>query len=117
MKSNELLPILVKIKELSLQLAKAIDLVVDPVKKIAPEKEEKKVEEKTTPVVVEEPKKEITLDEVRTALASLFKDGYTNDLKVFLRKYCSKICFFCMIKLKEIIVFFLINIIVLLYIQ
>ena len=43
MKSNELLPILVKIKELSLQLANAIDLVVDPVKKVAPAKEEKKV--------------------------------------------------------------------------
>lgn len=58
MKSNELLPILVKIKELSLQLAKVIDLVVGPAKKVAPEKEEKKVEEKTAPVVVEEPKKE-----------------------------------------------------------
>lgn len=90
MKSNELLPILVKIKELSLQLANAIDLVVDPAKKVAPEKEEKKVEEKTTQVVVEEPKKEITLVEVRTVLASISKDGYTNDVKALLRKYGSE---------------------------
>ncbi len=90
MKLNELLPILVKIKELSLQLANAIDLVVDSAKKVAPEKEAKKVEEKTTPVVVEEPKMEITLVEVRTVLASLSKDGYTNDVKALLRKYGSE---------------------------
>lgn len=72
MKSNELLPILVKIKELSLQLVKAIDLVVDPVKKVAPEKEEKKVEEKATPVVVKEPKKEIRIHFILRHVIRLF---------------------------------------------
>ena len=77
---NELVDVLVKIKELSLQLVKAIDVVVVPVAE----------EEKEAPkLIAEEPKKKVTLVEVRTALAGLSRDGYTNDVRTLLKKYGS----------------------------
>ena len=79
---SELTEILVKSKELLAQLIKAIDVVLETSKLVAPAVVEAEA-------VKEEPKKNVTLVEVRTALAGLSRDGYTNDVRSLLKKYGS----------------------------
>lgn len=79
---SELTEVLVKTKELLAQLIKAIDIVLDTSKLVAPAVVEAEA-------VKEEPKKKVTLVEVRTALAGLSRDGYTNDVRSLLKKYGS----------------------------
>lgn len=86
MKINELIPILVTIKDLALQLVKAIDLITETAEIVAPKAEAAKIETKSE-IAVQTPKKEVTLVEVRTVLAGLSKNGYTNDVKALLKKY------------------------------
>ena len=57
-------------------------VLTDSAKIIKEATDEKKVIE-----TKEEPKKEVTLIDVRTALAKLSKEGYTNDVKALLNKY------------------------------
>lgn len=75
-------PILLTIRSLAEQLIKLIDVITDSAKIVKEVISEDKVVE-----VKEEPKKEVTLIEVRTALAKLSKEGYTNDVKALLNKY------------------------------
>src|SRR5574344_651061 len=75
-------PILLTIRSLAEQLIKLIDVITDSTKIVKEVISEDKVAE-----VKEEPKKEVTLIEVRTALAKLSKEGYTNDVKALLNKY------------------------------
>lgn len=86
MKINELIPVLVTIKELALQLVKTIDLITETAEIVTPKVEAAQIETKPE-VAVSAPKKEVTLVEVRTVLANLSKNGYTNDVKSLLKKY------------------------------
>ncbi len=70
---NEVKVVLMKIKELSLELIKAIDVATQE------EKEEKAIESK----------KEVTLVEVRSVLAGLSRDGFTSEVRELLKKYGS----------------------------
>ena len=72
MEMNKVEPILLTIRSLAEQLIKLIDVFTDSAKIIKEATDEKKVIE-----TKEEPKKEVTLIEVRTALAKLSKEGYT----------------------------------------
>ena len=76
MEMNKVEPILLTIRSLAEQLIKLIDVFTD-----SATGEKKVIETK------EEPKKEVTLIDVRTALAKLSKEGYTNDVKALLNKY------------------------------
>ena len=82
MEMNKVEPILLSIRSLAEQLIKLIDVFTDSAKIIKEATDEKKVIE-----TKEEPKKEVTLIYVRTALAKLSKEGYTNDVKALLNKY------------------------------
>lgn len=82
MEMNKVEPILLTIRSLAEQLIKLIDVFTDSAKIIKEATDEKKVIE-----TKEEPKKEVTLIDVRTALAKLSKEGYTNDVKALLNKY------------------------------
>ena len=78
MEMNKVEPILLTIRSLAEQLIKLIDVFTDSAKIIKEATDEKKVIES---------KKEVTLIDVRTALAKLSKEGYTNDVKALLNKY------------------------------
>lgn len=82
MEMNKVEPILLTIRSLAEQLIKLIDVFTDSAKIIKEATDEKKVIE-----TKKEPKKEVTLIDVRTALAKLSKEGYINDVKALLNKY------------------------------
>ena len=82
MEMNKVEPILLTIRSLAEQLIKLIDVFTDSAKIIKEATDEKKIIE-----TKEEPKKEVTLIDVRIALAKLSKEGYTNDVKALLNKY------------------------------
>ena len=64
--------VLLKIKDLSVELINLIDAMT---------------KDEAAPTVKEEPKKVVTLVEVRTALAKLSRDGFTSEVRSLLKKY------------------------------
>lgn len=64
--------VLLKIKDLSVELINLIDAMT---------------KDEAVPTVNEEPKKVVTLVEVRTALAKLSRDGFTSEVRSLLKKY------------------------------
>lgn len=82
MDKDNLTLILINIKELVLKLTSLIDVITLSNENKIEEKEEVKTDD-----VEESQKNEYTLIDVRTLLASLSKEGYTNDVKALLRKY------------------------------
>lgn len=76
---NDLKPLLISIKELAVKVAETAD------KLIASMDVEAKGEE--VAVVEEQPKKKITLEEVRKVLAGLSRDGYTKEVRELLQKH------------------------------
>lgn len=69
---NEEKVVLLKIKDLSVELINLIDVMT---------------KDEAAPTVKEEPKKVVTLVEVRTALAKLSRDGFTSEVRSLLKKY------------------------------
>lgn len=70
---NEEKVVLLKIKDLSVELINLIDAMTK--------------DEEVAPTIKEEPKKVVTLVEVRTALAKLSRDGFTSEVRSLLKKY------------------------------
>lgn len=64
--------VLLKIKDLSVELINLIDAMT---------------KDEAAPTVKEESKKVVTLVEVRTALAKLSRDGFTSEVRSLLKKY------------------------------
>lgn len=71
--NDELKVVLTKIKELSLELIKAIDVLIN--------------EPSDAPSENKEEKRKVSLTEVRTVLAGLSRDGFTSEVKELLKKY------------------------------
>ena len=67
-------------------IAREIELA-DPFENMGAKIIKEATNEKKVIETKEEPKKEVTLIDVRTALAKLSKEGYTNDVKALLNKY------------------------------
>lgn len=78
---NDFKPLLMSIKELAVKVSDTVDLM------IASMNVEAKAEEAKVEAINEEPKKVISLEEVRKVLAGLSRDGYTKDVRILLEKH------------------------------